>query len=52
MSENIKTPFVRLAKRTDMNPRKAMAIRIASIAVALLLGFIPMMISGTNPFEA
>ena len=52
MSESSKTPFVRLAKRTDIDPRRAMLIRIASIVIALILGTIPMIISGTNPFEA
>ena len=41
MSESSKTPFVRLAKRTDIDPRRAMLIRIASIVIALILGTIP-----------
>ena len=51
MSEK-RTPFVRLAKRTDIDPKKAWLIRVASIVVALILGCIPMLFTGTNPIEA
>ena len=51
MSEK-RTPFVRLAKRTDIDPKKAWLIRVASIVVALILGCIPMLVTGTNPIEA
>ena len=51
MSEK-RTPFVRLAKRTDIDPKKAWLIRVASIVVALSLGCIPMLVTGTNPIEA
>ncbi len=47
-----KTAFIRLAKRTDMDPRKVWMIRVGSIVVALLLGFVPMLLTGTNPIEA
>lgn len=47
-----KTAFIRLAKRTDMDPRKVWLIRVGSIVVALLLGFVPMLLTGTNPIEA
>ena len=52
MKESGRTAFVRLAKRTDINPKQAWAIRVASIVVALVLGCIPMMVTGTNPVEA
>jgi ABC-type uncharacterized transport system, permease component len=52
MSSEIKTPLVRLAKRTNMNPKQVWLIRVGSIIVALLLGCIPMLITGNNPFEA
>ena len=52
MSTVTKTPFVRLAKRTDINPRRAWIIRVSSIVIALLLGCIPMIITGTNPVDA
>lgn len=51
MSEN-KTPLIRLAKRDGMDPKKALAIRAASILVALILGSIPIMLTGANPFKA
>ena len=51
MSEK-RTPFVRLAKRTDIDPKKAWLIRVASIVVALILGCLPMLFTGTNPIEA
>ena len=38
-SENIKKePFVRVAKRPEVSPKKAMLIRFSSILVALLIG--------------
>ncbi len=52
MSEDLKTPFVRLAKRTGMDRRKIWAIRVSSIIIALLLGCIPMILTGHNPFAA
>ncbi len=47
-----RTPFIRLAKRAEMDRRKVWAIRVGSIIVALLLGCIPMMLTGNNPFAA
>lgn len=47
-----KIPLLRLAKRTDMSPQKAWMIRVGSIVFALLLGFIPMLLTGVNPFSA
>lgn len=51
MSEG-KTPFIRLVKRTGMSARKIWLIRLSSVIIALILGFIPLLITGTNPFEA
>ncbi len=50
--ETGKTPLVRLAKRENMDPRKAWLIRVGSIVVALILGMIPILLAGENPFEA
>ena len=55
MSEKAKTPFIRLAKRVKsdmMSPRKVWAIRIGSIVFAFLLGMIPILMAGENPFES
>lgn len=52
MSSETKTPFVRLAKRTAMDPKKVWIIRVSSIIVALILGFIPIILTGNNPFTA
>jgi len=52
MINETKTPFVRLAKRDAMDPKKAWLIRVGSIVVALILSSIPMMITGNNPFTA
>lgn len=51
-SETVNIPFVRLAKRESMDPRKVWAIRIGSIVIAILLGMLPMFITGNNPFKA
>lgn len=48
----VKEPLVRLTKRDLMHPRKAWMIRIGSIFVALILGMIPIMLTGNNPFSA
>ena len=47
-----RTPLLRLAKRSEMDPRKVWCIRVASIAIALILGFIPILLTGNNPFAA
>ncbi len=47
-----KAPLIRLAKRDGMEPKKAWAIRVGSIVVALLLGMIPILLAGKNPFES
>ena len=52
MSEEVRTPLIRLEKRSGMDKKKVWAIRVASILVALILGCIPMIISGNNPFSA
>ena len=46
------TPLFRLAKRAEIDKKKVYLIRVASILFALLLGFIPMLLTGTNPIEA
>ncbi|MGH0053689.1 MAG: ABC transporter permease [Sphaerochaetaceae bacterium] len=52
MANEVKTPFVRLAKRDAMEPRKVWAIRLGSIMIALILGMIPVFITGNNPITA
>ncbi|MFA6689063.1 MAG: ABC transporter permease [Sphaerochaetaceae bacterium] len=52
MTNEARTPWVRLAKRDAMDPRKAWAIRLGSILIALLLGMIPVFITGNNPIAA
>lgn len=52
MSESGKTPLIRLVKRGVMNPRKAWAIRIGSILFAFILGMIPILMAGSNPFQS
>lgn len=47
-----KAPFVRLAKRESMDPKKAWLIRVGSIVVALILGMIPILLAGKNPFQS
>ncbi len=51
MSE-LKTPLIRLAKRDEMSKGNVYAIRVSSILIALLLGCIPMIITGHNPISA
>ena len=55
MSEAGKTPLIRLVKRVkgDMiSPRKIWAIRIGSIIFAFILGMIPILMAGSNPFQS
>ncbi len=47
-----KAPLIRLAKREAMDSKKAWAIRVGSIVVALILGMIPILMAGKNPFES
>ena len=47
-----KAPLIRLAKKDAMDPKKAWAIRIGSILMALILGCIPILITGNNPITA
>lgn len=47
-----RTPLIRLAKRTEMSRRNMWLIRVGSIIIALILGCIPMLLTGNNPFEA
>ncbi len=52
MSAENKTPFIRLAKRTEMSRRNMWLIRVGSILIALILGCLPMLLTGTNPISA
>lgn len=52
MAAESRIPLVRLARRTDVSPRKAWLIRVGSIVFALILGFIPMLLTKTNPISA
>ncbi len=52
MSEATKTPLIRLAKREAMDPKKVWAIRIGSIVFAFILGMIPIIMAGQNPFQS
>lgn len=52
MSSELKTPLIRLAKRTSMDPKKVWLIRASSIIIALILGCIPVILTGNNPFTA
>ncbi|MCQ2412733.1 MAG: ABC transporter permease [Sphaerochaetaceae bacterium] len=52
MSDVKKTPLIRLAKRDAMDPKYAMLIRIGSILLALIIGSIPIILTGVNPFKA
>ena len=49
---NTHTPLIRLSKREDMKQRDIWLIRVSSIVVALLLGFIPIILTGNNPINA
>ena len=51
MSE-VRTPLFRLAKREAMSREKIWAIRVGSIIIALILGCIPLMLTGNNPISA
>ena len=51
MSEK-KLPLIRLAKRDGMDSKKALAIRVASVFVALIIGSIPILATGVNPVQA
>ena len=46
------TPLIRLAKRAEISRRRVYLIRVLSIVIALVLGCIPMILTGTNPFSA
>lgn len=52
MTKEKKAPLVRLSKRDYIDPKKAMAIRVGSIVVALILSSIPIMLTGVNPITA
>ena len=52
MSEAGKTPLIRLVKRGVMDPKKVWAIRIGSILFAFILGMIPILMAGANPFQS
>lgn len=52
MTKEKKAPLIRLAKRDLMDPKKVWAIRVGSIVVALILGMIPIIMAGKNPFQS
>ncbi|MCR5732289.1 MAG: ABC transporter permease [Sphaerochaetaceae bacterium] len=52
MSKEKRSPMIHLAKRSEIDPKAAWAIRFGSVIVALILGMIPVMITGNNPIEA
>ena len=52
MSSENRTPFIRLTKRAEMDRKKVYLIRISSIIIALILGCIPMILTGNNPITA
>ena len=52
MTKEQKAPLIRLAKRDAMAPKKVWAIRVGSIVLALILGMIPIIMAGVNPFKA
>ena len=52
MSERISTPFIKLSKREGMKPAVIWSIRIGSILFAFILGMIPLMMAGANPFAS
>lgn len=52
MSRNDKTPLVRLAKREAMPPKQVWSIRIGSILFAFILGMIPIIMAGEDPFTS
>ena len=53
MDEKIKTPLIRLAKRSKSNlsPTATWLIRVSSILVALLLGCIAILVTGNEPIS-
>ena len=52
MSERISTPFIKLSKQEGMKPAVIWSIRIGSILFAFILGMIPLMMAGANPFAS
>ncbi len=54
MDEKIKTPLIRLSKRSQssLSPAAAWLIRLGSILLALLLGCLVVAITGNNPIKA
>ena len=52
MTNESKTPLIRLAKRDAMDPKKFWASRVGSIVVALIRGMIPILMAGKNPFQS
>ena len=52
MDEKIKTPLIRLAKRTSIPKAAAWGIRLGSVLFALLLGCIAIGLTGNNPIKA
>ena len=54
MDEKVKTPLIRLAKRSksSLSPVGVWLIRVGSILVALLLGCVVVALTGNNPISA
>ncbi len=54
MAESIKAPLIRLEKRGEngLNPAAVWGIRLGSIAAALLLGCVAILLTGNNPIKA
>lgn len=52
MKSDNKAPLIRLSKRSLMDSKKTVAIRISSVFVALILGSIPIILTGVNPVNA
>ena len=52
MSQETKTPFLRLARRDGMEGWKSWCVRAGSIAAALLLGALVMGLAGADPIRA
>lgn len=52
MDDKVKSPLIRLAKRTSIPKTSAWLIRLGSIILALLLGCIAIALTGNNPIKA
>ena len=52
MADNVKVPIIKLAKRESMDPKLIWAIRVGSIIFAFIIGMIPLLMAGANPFTS